>query len=307
MQVGEEWIYRVRDDAPSERVRIVGVQPTKTSSRFEVHFLEGPRTGQRENVPANRLRELWSNVEQYDALMANWARLDRSTLTDIEEAAVTRVFSLLIPDEGVAELMWKPVRHATEVLDSAALEPIIGVPVTAVADRVESFDRDGTPMLSPEGTLLVAEYACRVAPMPVLDWMLQDEVECRQRCKRGAKFTSMLDKEEHTSSPEWEYEWYRQHHRPLHELLRQWCGHRAITMHERLAAAEAEAHRLDVLVANLIDSLRQHNASTFADMFERRYEDERITPYSIRPVVDRPLKAGEIPVHYERAPRRWGH
>jgi hypothetical protein len=172
---------------------------------------------------------------------------------------------------------------------------------------VESFDRDGTLMLSPEGTLLVAEYACRVTPMPVLDWVLQDEAEYRQRCKRGTTFTSPVDRQEHTSSPEWEYEWYRQNRRPLHELLRQWCGHRAITMHERLAAAEAEAHRLDVLVTNLIESLRRHNASMFADMFERMYEDERITPHNVRPVVDRPLRPEEIPVRYERAPRRWGH
>lgn len=119
MQVGEEWIYRLRDDAPSERVRIVGVQLTKTGSRFEVEFLDGSKAGREENVPATRLRGPWSTVVEYDALMANWARLAASTLTDTEESAVSQVSSLLIPEE-VADWLLNPVRRVTEVHDPKA-------------------------------------------------------------------------------------------------------------------------------------------------------------------------------------------
>jgi len=81
----------------------------------------------------------------------------------------------------------------------------------------------------------VAEYACRVTPMPVLNWVLKDEAEYRQRCKRGTTFTSPVDRQEHTSSPELEYEWYRQNRRPFASFratlvgfrkscLRRWAG-----------------------------------------------------------------------------------
>ncbi|WP_447002334.1 hypothetical protein ACRAKI_21665 [Saccharothrix isguenensis] len=130
--------------------------------------------------------------------------------------------------------------------------------------------------------------------MPVLDWVIKNESEYREKTKRG-------------SDPEWEYRWYLEHGRPRHELLRGWCGHRAVTMQERLAAAEAEVQRLDVLVARLVDQLKGKGHSIFADVIERVHEEERITPANYRPVVDRPLKPSEIPVRYVRAPRRWGH
>jgi hypothetical protein len=64
----------------------------------------------------------------------------------------------------------------------------------------------------------------------------------REHCKRGRDYKG-LNGEERTSTPEWEYEWYRKSLRPYHELLRQWCGHRSITFYERLTAAEAEVRR----------------------------------------------------------------
>jgi hypothetical protein len=153
---------------------------------------------------------------------------------------------------------------------------------------------------------MIAEFACRVNPMPILDEVIEEEQKYREKTKRGELYVGH-DGQNRTSSPEWEYRRYLEHGRPLHELLRGWCGHRAVTMQERLAAAEAEVQRLDVLITRLIDQVKGHGHSTFAEVMERVLEEERITAANYRPVVDRPLKPSEIPVRYERAPRRWEH
>ena len=97
---------------------------------------------------------------------------------------------------------------------------------------------------------------------------------------------------ERTTSPEWEYEWYRKRLRGA-EL--EWCGHRSVTFYGRLTAAEAEVRRLDILIAQLIDTLKEHEPYA-ADAMEREHDEERIRPENVRPVVDRPLAPRELPV-----------
>lgn len=68
--VGEQWVYRHRDDAPSERVLVHDVTQTKRKVRVEVEFLDGPQAGARHAVPGGRLRVPWSEVEAFDQLMS---------------------------------------------------------------------------------------------------------------------------------------------------------------------------------------------------------------------------------------------
>ena len=128
MDVGDEQIYRLRDYAPSERVRVVAIDNRKKNLRYEIEFLDGGKGGTREDVPGVRLRGPWAGAAQYGELMANWERLDRVQLIDHEESAVSTVFDLLIP-EDTAEWEWSPVRWITRIHDRSALEPIIGLPV----------------------------------------------------------------------------------------------------------------------------------------------------------------------------------
>ena len=80
------------------------------------------------------------------------------------------------------------------------------------------------------------------------------------------------------------------------ELLRQWCGHCAITFQERLITAEAEARPLDMLVAELITALERAGEVTMADHFHTQHERDGITPERARPMVERPLDPSEDPV-----------
>ena len=303
MEIGDECIYRRQDQSPSERVQLVEIQPGKKSFRADIEFLDGDKAGTHENVPGNRLRGPWSEVAEYDRLAAHWQALSEYELTEIEESAIERVFDLLVPS-SVATWEWNSVRFATAVHDAEALLQITGTPTAEIIADIAWFDLDGVLMLSPEGTAMIAELACRMNPMTILEWIIEEEKIKREQCKRGGNRT--ISRRESTStSPEWEYELYLKYYKPLHELLRQWCGHRAVTLQERLAAAEAESHRLDVLVSRLIDVLKKNGDDLFANVMEKEHETERITPEKLRPVVERPLHPSEIPVRYVRSQRRW--
>lgn len=113
---GSEWAYRRRDDAPSERVRVLRVQARQNSGRADIEFLDDQEPGRTETVPASRLRVPWDQAAAFDELMANWARLADLTLDDTEQDAIEQVYRLLIPD-GAAGWEWRPVRFATSVHD----------------------------------------------------------------------------------------------------------------------------------------------------------------------------------------------
>ncbi|OBF56784.1 hypothetical protein A5756_10570 [Mycobacterium sp. 852002-53434_SCH5985345] len=233
--------------------------------------------------------------------MANWQRLDRGLLDDAEDWAVTEVFDLLVP-EDVAAYDRSLIRHGTSVYRRDAVDQLMRRSLGDVLEEVEWFEHDGVIELSADGTLLIAEQVCHANPPPVLDKVMASEAEAREHCKRGKTYKS-FDGEDQTTTPEWEYEWYRKRLRPYHELLRQWCGHRSISFYERLTAAEAEVRRLDILIARVIDTVKQHNA-IHADIYEREHTHERITPETVRPVVDRPLAPWEMPVREVPARRR---
>lgn len=304
MDVGDELIYRLRDFSPSEHVRIVSIDTRKKTPRYEVEFLDGQKNGTVENVPAGRLRGPWSTVGDYDERMAHWERFTEQAMDRHEEDAVEQVFTLLVPNEAAA-LDWHHSVWTTRILDAGALGTVIGIQVSELLESVDSYVDEEEAVVSPEGTMRIAEYACRVNPMPVLDAVIEDEKQYREYSKRGRPRLT-YDNRPTTSSPEWEYAYYLEHGRPVHEILRAWCGHRAVTLQERLAAAEAEVRRLDELLARVLDELKSHNHSIVAEVIESEHVEERITPEKLRPVVDRPLKPSEIPVRYERAPRRWG-
>ncbi len=294
MEQGDEWVYRVRDDAPSERVRIVEIHRRKQSFRVDIEFIDGEKAGQRENVPGKRLRAPWVSVQQYDQLMSDWARLRACTITDAEDGAIETVFRLLIPTE-TAVLEWDPVDRATTVTDPAALEKLIGRPIDNVRAECESFELDGTCVLSPLGSLRISEWACQVNPMRVLDWVLEEEKEARHRSKYGHTDRGRGGAEDSVVSAEQDHSFYLGYQRPEHELLRQWCGHRAITLQERLLAAEAEVHRLDILLASVIKHLKAGGDTPFAESVLREHVDDQITPTNIRPVVERPLSWWDVP------------
>ena len=289
--VGDEWAYRVRDTEPSERVRIKAITPKKASASVEVEFVDDAAR-RVQTVSSSRLKVRWSGVEAYDARQADWQRIDDFELDSVERSAVNTVFSALIPEE-VADLGWRPIEKTTVITDRARLTEILQVPVEEILAKVQWLADDDATVVSPAGTVLIAELACRAHSHTILEHVVEEEAEARHKCKHGGPHPFRKGEQ---SSPEWEYWWYRKHVRPEHELLRQWCGHRAVSVHERLMAAEAENHRLDRLIVQVIKALDLAGETVQAEQFAEEHERERITPYEARPVVDRPLHWSEMPV-----------
>jgi hypothetical protein len=296
VDVGDEQIYRERFYGPSERVRVVGIEKRKQSIRVDVEFLEGTKSGRRENVPGSRLHGPWSTVQVFDELRANWQRLNGNGegLDDVEESAVLMVLIALVP-EDFAIYYDSPVRHGITVRDPTALQQLMNRPMADVLEHVEWFEHARDLELSAAGTLLVAEYVTAANPAPLLDAVMAEEAESRQDCKRGRERDAYDGSGKQMTSPEGEFAWYRKRIRPKHELVRTWCGHRSVTFVERLLAAEAEVRRLEILVATLVDLLRKHDVHA-ADAYEREHDNGRIRPETVRPVVDRPLAPWELPV-----------
>ncbi|MEU7570094.1 hypothetical protein [Micromonospora sp. NPDC049240] len=180
---------------------------------------------------------------------------------------------------------------ATDIRGRARLCEIIGGPIDDILASAEWFDHDGRTILSPAGTLQLVEAACRAHPIQVLDLVIEQEAQSRHKCKFGGDHR--VGRDSRSTTPEWEYDWYRRHDRPRHELLRQWCGHRAVTHHERFLAAEAATHRLDILVTDLLKALDNLGEHEQAARFAKDHECDRITPHTMRPVVERPLHPSE--------------
>jgi hypothetical protein len=183
---------------PSERVKVIGIEKRKQTTRVDIEFLDGDKAGVCENVPGTRLPRPWNEVAEYDELMANWQRLDQEALDDTEDWAVTEVFDLLIP-EDVAAYDRSCVRHGVSVYRSEALEQIMRRPMIEALEQVEWFAHDGITDLSAKGSLLVAECACAANPPLVLDKVMASEAEAREQCKRGREYRG-VDGEKRTSS-----------------------------------------------------------------------------------------------------------
>lgn len=174
MDVGDELIYRLRDFSSSEHVRIVSIDTRKKTPRYEVEFLDGQSQGTVENVPGGRLRGPWSTVRECDERMAHWERFTKQAMGRYEEDAVERVFTLLVPD-GAAAQDWHHSVWSTRILDAGALGTVISIQVSKLLESVDSYVVEEETVVSPEGTMRIAEYACRVNPMPVLDAVIEDE------------------------------------------------------------------------------------------------------------------------------------
>ncbi|MDQ0284450.1 hypothetical protein J2S65_004776 [Rhodococcus fascians] len=72
-----------------------------------------------------------------------------------------------------------------------------------------------------------------------------------------------------------DHEHYLTFQRPEFELLRQWCGNRAVSFQERMVAAEQESHRLELV---LIKALKRIH-DTEGDSWEfKRLRDDYNTP-----------------------------
>lgn len=301
--IGEYWVYRKSDNAPSQRVEVLSVTEQGRKQRAEIKFVDV--SDRVETVPLSRLRTPWSNVQSFDESMANWEKLAAVKLHDVEESALEEVFEALFP-ETIATIFDGRVDYVVSIHDTAAFEDVVGCSIADISRQCFSCSEGGTLLLCRNGALISAELACRRNPQPILDVVFAEEAEAREACKHGRNrdYGRRANGSDRTS-PYWEWDWYLKYTRPRLELLRQWCGFRAVTADERRRAAEEEARRLDLLLTRAIDALKDHH-ELLANVLKEEHESERITPERVRPQIDRPLRPDEMPVREIKVrSRRW--
>ncbi|WP_133162886.1 hypothetical protein [Arthrobacter glacialis] len=238
--------------------------------------------------------------------MANWQRLDAEGIDEVEEYACDVVYEHLVASDIAEVFTGGRAKNGLEVKVIPALGLLLGRPMSDLLERIAWFELNGVLILSPTGCLDVAAAVSQENPDPILEYVMAEETKLREYCKNGRTYERSRGQEDRSASPEWEYHYYLKHIKPVHELLRQLCGYRAVSAHERLVAAEAEARRLDLLLAHAIDVLRGSDKRVFATHLEEEHERRRILPHRVRPVPDRPLEPWEIPVIEVPTRRRWG-
>ncbi|NKS62346.1 hypothetical protein GS966_19885 [Rhodococcus hoagii] len=172
--VGDDWAYRQRDQEPSQRVRILALEPKRQSFSADVEFLEGERAGMRENVSGRRLKAPWCDVAAYDQRMGDWERLRKEcTLTPEEDYAAIMVLGRLVPEE-VAAQHDGPVHGMTVITDREAIDRLLVEPLGFVLERCEwLIDEDGALFVSPRGT------RCRS-----FDEVMEEEKKARHYSKK---------------------------------------------------------------------------------------------------------------------------
>ena len=190
MDIGDEWIYRRKTYSPSQRVKILGIEKRKQTTRIDIELLDGERIGLHDNVARSRLHGLWSTVVECDERMANWQRLSGSDIDDSEESAFGDVFDILIP-ESIARYDNSSVRNGATVRDRAALEQLMRRRMDDLLDCVEWFDHDDVMELSADGTLMIAQYVCAGNPSPLLERVLSEEAQSRVCCKGGREYDAI--------------------------------------------------------------------------------------------------------------------
>jgi hypothetical protein len=294
MNIGDEWIYRKQEWAESERVMIRSVNEDKRK-RIEVEFLNGDKAGIVESTPQGRLKAHWSTVTEYDWWQKQWQSIDGGGLTDGEWTKLDTIFELVIPEE-VATMEWSPIRSAAAIHDLSRVQEVFGTSLESITEQIASFQHDGTVYLSVEGTRLLAKLATASNPLPVLAWVMEDEARCRHESKHGVTYESRMEKGTDVDVSAQEcHEDYLQSTRYLHEELRGWCGQEPITLLERSLVAEMEAQRLTLMAVRLIDSVRGLGRPAWADHYEEQLRDGVVSRADVRPLVERPFSAFDMP------------
>jgi hypothetical protein len=64
---------------------------------------------------------------------------------------------------------------------------MLGGQLADVLAGAQYFDFGGVTMVSPEGSLRIAERLCGRQPDRVLRWVMADEAAIREKCKRGSR------------------------------------------------------------------------------------------------------------------------
>lgn len=176
------------------------------------------------------------------------------------------------------------------------VEGALGSSITDVIGGAETAIIDGHLVVSPNGAMAMARRLCAVEPRGVLERVLAEEAEAERRCiGEPAKVG------ESPTRPDIAWRIYCEYSRPVREVLRQWCGYRAVRAVEQALADEAEVRRLKELARRVIRALAYHGEGR-AELYLDELHTGAVTGPLVRPApsAPRPTKVFSVEVPRRR-------
>lgn len=263
MQVGEEWAYRARSIDELEHVQVEKIGTAKPP-RVLIRFLADDREGKQEWVPVPRLKTPWDGVEAYAAHERRWAAVTADSPYDTPEVNAADIVYERMIDPALAELRDTHRAGYLRIHDPDALAAWLGWPAEQLRNHPTSFEEDGD-LIAPWSTAqAVAEAAAQKAPQRLLDHVIEEEIKAQEQAIHGETLSSSRGREWYIP-PDRAAAYDREHHRPVRDLLRQWCGAPAVEEREELEALRIEIRRVGAVAERAIKALQAAGQTDLAD------------------------------------------
>ena len=155
----------------------------------------------------------------------------------------------------MAELHWRD--HYLAVKDMQQFASIAGMSVENLTSHGSTFDDPERGFIIPwPVALLAAESLAQRQPDAVADAVDRDEREFQQEAIHGHHYGGRSG--EWDVPPERVIAYDDEYGKPVRELLRAWCGAKAVSRLDELRALRVEIKRVGQIAEQAIRSLRDH-------------------------------------------------
>lgn len=263
MKVGEDWAYRARGVDELEPVQVEKLGNAKPA-RVLIRFLADDREGKLEWVPVPRLKTLWSEVEAYRGHQRRWAAVIADSPYETPEVDAANTVYERVIDPAMAELEESHRAGYLRIHEPEALATWLGWPSDQLRNHSTCFEEDGDLIAPWPIAQAVAQAAAQKAPQRLLDHVIEEEIKAQQQAIHGETLRSPRGKDWYIP-PDRAAAYDREHHRPVRDLLRQWCGAPAVEEREELEALRIEILRVGAVAEQAIRALRAAGQAGLAD------------------------------------------
>lgn len=247
---------------PTARARFTGSCGSGSSAlgsheppRVLIRFLGDEFEGREEWVPPNRLKVPWAEVDDFRAAETRWAAVKaESRVTEGEDSAAGIVFDKLV-NSKVASVIYN-VDGVVRIHDVDVLAESLDIDAKTMRSDPVSFVEDGD-LVSPWSiTELIARRACELDPEPILSYVANEEAKAAEEATYGRWYRATRSYPGFEVSPEDCFKSDEEFGRPVREVLRRWCGQKAVARRDELAALRTEVRRIGRPTEAAIRALR---------------------------------------------------
>lgn len=278
--IGQRFAYRERVRAYGEPVRPVEItkEGPSRSNKARVRWLDGEYEGLEEWVPKIRLLALW---EEAEALLEDERRMLAAVEASEEDAsdkvtweAVGKIFGTMSrisdPSEEVI-LGYKAIEEDLLVIQNldAATRRLDLNKEEMLTEPHAFVDRFGWYKAPFRTAVKVARHCCRCLPHEVLGCIKKDEDELHQELVSGnldVRDSWWVDSTRHREYAE---ERLREL-KPVHTLIREWCGQETSGEFDQVLALREEVDRLHNLVQETAWWLKNNGHPVKAGLLRRQ-------------------------------------